>query len=41
MLQFVNLLVSTVARNSGNCNLIACVGCYDCMVVILYVIIVQ
>ena len=26
-----NLLVSTVARNSGNCNLIGSVGCYDCM----------
>ena len=24
-----NLLVSTVARNSGNCNLICHVGCYE------------
>ena len=25
-------MVSTVARNNGNCNLISCVGSYDCMV---------
>ena len=24
-----NLLVSTIARNSGNCNLAGRVGCYD------------
>ena len=28
----INLLVSTVARNSGNCNLIGHVRFYDCMV---------
>ena len=27
-----NLLVSAVARNSGNCHLIGCVSCYDGMV---------
>ena len=32
-----NLLVSTVARNSGNCNLIGTVGCYDCMAMVTYI----
>ena len=40
-IKITNLLVSTVARISGNCNLISCVtvGCHDCMV--LYVIIIS
>ena len=28
IVKITNLLVSTVARNSGNCNLIGHVGCY-------------
>ena len=32
IVKITNLLVSTVARNSGNCNLISHVGCYDRMV---------
>ena len=28
IVKITNLLVSTVARNSVNCNLICCVGCY-------------
>ena len=28
IVKITNLLVSTVARNSGNSNLIGCVGCY-------------
>ena len=28
IVKMTNFLVSTVARNSGNCNLIGCVGCY-------------
>ena len=31
-----NSLVSTVARKSGNCNLIGCVGCYDHIVTYIY-----
>ena len=27
IVKITNLLVSTVTRNSGNCNLIGCVGC--------------
>ena len=30
--KITDLFVSTVARNSANCNLIGHVGCYDCMV---------
>ena len=33
MVKITNLLVSIVARNSGNCNLIHRVGFYDCMVI--------
>ena len=33
MIKITGLSVSTVAANSGNCNLIGCVGCYDCMVI--------
>ena len=29
IVKITNLFVSTVARNSGNCNLIVHVGCYD------------
>ena len=29
IVKITNFLVSTVARNSGNCNLIGCVGCYE------------
>ena len=36
IVKITNLLASTVARNSGNCNLIGCVGCYDCMVIYMY-----
>ena len=32
IVKITNSLVSTVARNNGNCNLISRVGCYDCMV---------
>ena len=32
--KITNLLVSTVAWNSGNCNLIVCVGFYDYVVYI-------
>ena len=32
LLKITNTFVSTVARNSRNCNLISRVGCYDCMV---------
>ena len=28
IVKITNLLVSTVARNSGNCNLISRLGCY-------------
>ena len=28
IVKITNLLVSTVARNSGNCNIIGRVGCY-------------
>ena len=29
---YITQMISTVARNSGNCNLIGRVGYYDCMV---------
>ena len=32
IVKITNLLVSTVARNSVNRNLIGCVGCHDYMV---------
>ena len=32
IVKIINLFVSTVARNSGNCNLIIHIGCYDCIV---------
>ena len=32
IVKIANLLVSTVVRNGGNCNLIGHVGCFDCMV---------
>ena len=32
IVKITNLLVSTVTRNNGNCNLIGRVGCYDHMV---------
>ena len=38
IVKITNLLVSTVTRNSGNCNLIGCVG-YDYMVDIHVIII--
>ena len=34
------ITISTVARTSGNCNLIGHVGCYDCMVVYMYQLII-
>ena len=33
IVKITDLLVSTVASNSGNINLIGCVGCYVCMVI--------
>ena len=36
IVKITNLLVSTVERNSGHCNLIGRVGCYDCMVTYMY-----
>ena len=32
IVKITNLLINTVARNSGNCNLIGSVDCYDRMV---------
>ena len=32
IVKIANLLVSTVVRNGGNCNLIGHVGCFDCIV---------
>ena len=31
IVKITNTFVSTVARNSRNCNLISHAGCYDCM----------
>ena len=36
IIKITNLLVSTVTRNSRICNLISHVGCYDCMVIYMY-----
>ena len=33
IVKITNLLVSTVARNSGNSNLFGRVGCYFCIVI--------
>ena len=38
--KITHLLVSTVERNSGNCNLIGRVGCYHCMVTYMYNLII-
>ena len=34
IVKITNLLVSTVARNNGDCNLIGHVGCYEYKIVI-------
>ena len=36
IVKITNSIVSTVARNNGNCNLIGHVGCYDCIVIYMY-----
>ena len=41
IVKITNLLVSTVARNSGNSNLFGCVGCYFCIVIYVHTIIIQ
>ena len=36
IVKITKLLVNTVARNSGNCNLIGHVGCHYCIVIHMY-----